>query len=453
MTTNFSEQEKEIISFGRANGKTPQEIERAVARVRSGYIPTARLETATPTKQAVTGIMKGIGSQVRDAQVLGNTVAGAILPGVTGAQLNADTERANEELTGLTDADLKATTPIEKVSKGLTYLASLLVPTKAPQGVATQLLKGVDDAAAAISPTAKATAGLVERAEDAISAKLLNNYSVGELLNKAIKPSAAGVKKARNTVVELEKLSGIIQPYAAEPIDDIFKLYDASKLARKDIWDKVTTAFKGSDATVPVSSFRKIVDNINANKVQQSINPNEIKQLDELVKRMEENFGDKMPVNAAEEFKEFFNAELKGSFGKTDIGETYKRGLQKMNEYIGNVLNEKLSALPNEFAQLKKDYGILASYSDDIAQRAIVAGRQNPSSLVTSFTRVEGVSNVLSGLLTAQPSMVLKGAGQAVLGKVHSNLNNSDKLIKEAFNRARKISGSTLQAPISQPPL
>lgn len=450
MTTNFSEQEKEIISFGRANGKTPQEIERAVARSRSGYIPPMRSETVSPAKQALTGVAKGIGSQVRDAQTLGNTVAGALLPGITGAQLNADTEKANEELTGLTDADLKANTPIEKVSKGLTYLASLLVPTKAPQAAATQLAKGAAETSSLVTPAAKVTAGLVEKAEDAISAKLLSNYSVGELLNKAIKPSSAGVKKARNTVAELEKLSTIIQPYATEPVDDIFKLYDASKLARKDIWNKVTTAFKGSNATVPTSQFRKIVDDIGADKVQQSISPTDIKQLDALVQRMEQNFGDEMPIDAAEELKEFFNAELKGSFGKTDIGETYKRGLQKMNEFIGSTLNEKLSTLPNEFAQLKKDYGILASYSDDIAQRAIVAGRQNPSSLVTSFTRVEGVSNVLSGLLTAQPSMVLKGAGQAVLGKVHSNLNNSDQLIKEAFNRARKTSESTVLKSVSQ---
>jgi len=310
----------------------------------------------------------------------------------------------------------------------------------------------------------KSGGGFVEQAEDAISETILKKYSVGELLNKAIKPSSAGTKKLRKPEIELENFSKILQETNPVEIDGILSLDEATSTAKKSLWNQIEKKISKSDAMVQIEKFKNIVDDIKTDPVLKTTGGADIAKLEALIKNMTKTYGKEMPILDAERFKQIFNAELKNTFGKSDIGEVYTKGIKDINKMVGEELDNALSKVPKEYGDLKKKWGTLRSYSDDIAQRAIVARRQNPSSLVTGFSRIEGISNILSGIVTAKPSLTIKGAGQAILGKVHANMNNSDKLIKEAFNRVRKatpktealtnlpktISGNIGKAPVRQ---
>jgi len=143
----FTDQEKSIISYGLANGKTKEEVQEAILRSRLGrpYTPTPPEKSTTAS--VLTGAAKGVGDTLRGMQKTGNLVTGALVPGLTASELNKDTEQANLELTGLTDEDLKAANTPEKVGKALTFLATMLSPTKLPQKTATM----VSDAATGIA--------------------------------------------------------------------------------------------------------------------------------------------------------------------------------------------------------------------------------------------------------------------------------------------------------------
>jgi hypothetical protein len=156
----MSPKEQEIITYGKANGKTREEVERALVNFRLGIVPSVPTEPST-VSQIATGVAKGVGDQVRGLQKIGNTVAGAALPGVTGSELDAQTQQSNKELTGLTDEDLKSGSKMESVGKGLAFLASLLSPTNAPRAAVTKTVNMVDDATKGVaSAVSKATPNL-----------------------------------------------------------------------------------------------------------------------------------------------------------------------------------------------------------------------------------------------------------------------------------------------------
>lgn len=462
--------------------EAPSRITTAINKATSGELDpvSASLQTlgavASPISQFGRNILEatGIDKIIKSAVKSGNKIGSALdlkpfLPksiqeGIKSGQTSLDevTDYIGEEVEKRPELKktLKSSGEILEVlgyAEGLGSARNSLIKgekflteqaKKALQGVGEETAKK----ATSLRDVFKKGGELVEQGEDIISEKLLDKYTKGELLNRAIKPSSAGNKKLRKPEIELEELANTLSQYDNN-IEDILSLDVALSKAKKDIWGQIEKRIADTDANLEINKFKQIVDDIKSDPVLSTTGKADIEKLSKLVDDMKTTYGKTMPMLDAERFKQIFNAELNNKFGRSDIGEVYTGGLKKMNKLVGTELDNAVSKIPGEFTELKKKWGNLASYSDDIAQRAIVARRQNPSSLVTGFSRIEGVSNILSGIMTAKPSLAAKGVGQAVLGKVHANLNNADKLIKEAFRRTsppKTTSGSIDIAPVNQ---
>jgi uncharacterized protein YnzC (UPF0291/DUF896 family) len=122
----LNEQEKEIITSGRAIGKSPQEIEQKIIQYRNG--------TLTPVEPSITkdlaiGAAKEIGSTAKFL-VEGAASMGGIAPidplGVGKAAKDAAASALDSA--GLTDENLKADNPTQVVGKGLVIGAEVATP-------------------------------------------------------------------------------------------------------------------------------------------------------------------------------------------------------------------------------------------------------------------------------------------------------------------------------------
>lgn len=151
--------EKNILLYAKATGRTKEQAMEAINRYRFG-VPLVDEEPQRGRSeglQVLTGAAKGIGSELRGLQDTGATIAGAILPGVTGEELRAETAQATEELTGVSDADLEAKSTAESLGKGAAIAATVLAPSGLPQKAAT---KGVQAARTALGAAKEAAPSL-----------------------------------------------------------------------------------------------------------------------------------------------------------------------------------------------------------------------------------------------------------------------------------------------------
>lgn len=174
----FNDQEKELILWGKQNGKTPQEIELAISKLRAAIQPEPPPQPAQRSTAAnvAIGAAKGVGDTVKGT---GDLIAKG-LPGAVGGPLASVPEIRSfldtaiqgfkDKLfgaVGLTDENLKADNDAQKVGKGVAFAAELATPL-----AATKIAAGAKAGAAVIGKGAQATAKVTENAAGYASGRL-----------------------------------------------------------------------------------------------------------------------------------------------------------------------------------------------------------------------------------------------------------------------------------------
>lgn len=155
----FNAQEQEIIKAGRVSGKSPAEIETAIRKYRSGYVPPATPEPSVAKDLAI-GAAKGAGSSVKGIQ---DSIAASIpslLAGPIASAIPAVKDRINDLIQpltdllqgklGLTEENLKAKNDAQRIGKGVEIAAELATPfvTSKLAAIAPSLIKASEGTAA-----------------------------------------------------------------------------------------------------------------------------------------------------------------------------------------------------------------------------------------------------------------------------------------------------------------
>jgi hypothetical protein len=136
----FTDQEKQLIVYGKQNGKTADEITTALAKLRAGIAPTAAPEPQpnSTAKDLAIGAAKGAGDTIKTvgdaaASAIPTHVAGPILGSLPPVRDKIDSfiqpiKSFLQSHFGLTDENLKADNTAQKVGKGLEIGAELVSP-------------------------------------------------------------------------------------------------------------------------------------------------------------------------------------------------------------------------------------------------------------------------------------------------------------------------------------
>lgn len=253
---------------------------------------------------------------------------------------------------------------------------------------------------------------------------------------KSVKPSITVARDKSAVRKTLNAANDEIVARGKKPAN-LQEYSDAIKETKKEIWGEIESKLQGG--TGSKINLRSIADELEEMASNSSLIRAD-KGAAARIKKMAENLigqGDEISVLEAEELKQFLNAELGGAFGKFNLSNAEQNAKKLITSKLGKQLDETLSSIPGEFADLKKKYGALRQTEEDVLKRLIVFGRQNPQGLVESFSKISGVGNILKGFIPGGGgvSSMAKGVGELAMGQLQKRANDADLLVKRAFER------------------
>lgn len=161
----------------------------------------------------------------------------------------------------------------------------------------------------------------------------------------------------------------------------------------KSVWKQISEK-TGQDLSIDLTDT--------AWKLKQLANSKTVKLLDKAewnkLKQIADDIAKwwKISVQEAEFMNQWINDVVRSVW---TASETYKKWLNLLVQDIRTKLDDTLSLIPWEFKQIKKDYGALRNVLWDTIKREIIYNRANPEWLISSFSKIEWLSNVWSWLL------------------------------------------------------
>lgn len=260
-----------------------------------------------------------------------------------------------------------------------------------------------------------------------------------EMLTKAIKPRIASLSKsssAQNALGNVEDAGKLIVKYADELPTDTASQVTAWKQSMNKVWKQIDDKLGGwANTTIKGDDLAKVVeDYIDNNPALKMTAKNDVKKLREIADGLRAQW-DKN-VMFWENAKQYYNAS--SDWDNQDITKTVKNVYKEISKTIWNQLDNKLSSIPWEFADLKREYGTLRSLYDDVWKSNVVAQRKAGKWLYETFGRIDGMWDIVNGLawfVTWQWSLsqVAKGATKMIMWQQAQKLIDPDYLIRTAY--------------------
>lgn len=255
-----------------------------------------------------------------------------------------------------------------------------------------------------------------------------------DLTFRAIKPRLTKSTDLRRIKTQMELANQTIVESGFKPTN-IREYADAVYQTKKNVWKRIQSRLDAGQLDgleidlTPIAL--KILDRAEDSALLRT-NSNAAKQLTKIAEDLVRQ-GDTVDILEAERIKQFINAELDGSFGTFDLSQQAKEAKKLITKEIGIQLDSKLSNLPEEFKNLKIQYGSLSAIEDDILKRAIVFERQNPEGLADILTKTEAATEIAFGGIKGK----LKGIARLTIGRKLKKANDVNDLIKRAFEKLK----------------
>lgn len=124
----FNDKEQQVIDWGLKNGKTPEEIQSAVFRLRTTGSPADPQKTTelSPVKEIAIGVAKGAGDSLKFMSDIGQGTARFLTRPIIGSA--ADQTESQKQFSDTIDSTLKSSNNYQKVGKAVEFGAELFSP-------------------------------------------------------------------------------------------------------------------------------------------------------------------------------------------------------------------------------------------------------------------------------------------------------------------------------------
>lgn len=109
---------------------------------------------------------------------------------------------------------------------------------------------------------------------------------------------------------------------------------------------------------------------------------------------------------------------------------------QKLRNAIDNGLNTVADA--PRFRELYSDYSALKSIEDNLVQSAQKAARRAGSGL-SDYVDIFAVPEVLTGVITANPTLIATGTGRTLLNQLFKSWKDPQRQLRNAFRLSNKV--------------
>lgn len=464
----FNEQEKQIILFGKQNGKSKAEVEEAIYRYRTGRpFSVPQQEPAQPTYAA----------QVQDAAAtsIEKTKAGysEALAAENPVQL---VEGSAKMAAGAIETAASPLAPLfSPLGKVIGWVADKIGGSKtvqdfanSPAGEATSRIaedvqnlstiagavtgvKGAPQATRSVaSSLSEVTQSLVSRSEADIDAAIVSNFE------RAVKPSVSGkntpaqLTKYRENIVtgvntikaNQAKLSFVDE--AGENItgktpETIQQLADALDQTKKSVFEQYDALAKqagGQGLSIDTAPIASELNSVISNKALQLTNPRAI----QYAKDMQQRYIDisKLDAVTAQEVIQNYNKSLEAFYRNPSYDSASQAAIDALiANRVRQALDEGITGLTGqEYQALKNQYGALKSIERDVMKAALREARKNTKGLI-DFTDIFSGGQVVNGILNLNPAQIAQGLTQKAIAEFYTFLNSPNRAVKKMFEAAK----------------
>ena len=262
---------------------------------------------------------------------------------------------------------------------------------------------------------------------DSVDSTALTFKAIRPRIKKGVTPNRmkAQIGLANKTIVENKIVPTGLNSYS-----------DAISSTKKKVWEEIQNKLDDGQLEglqIDLDDIGLKILDMAEDSALARVNPNAQKELLRIAEWLTEKNG-KVDIFEAEKIKQYINAELKGTFGNTDLSQTAINAQKLITVEIGNRLDDVLAKIPGEFKDLKIRYGALSSIEEDVLKRIIIFERQNPEGLADILTKTQAAGDIVLGGPTAKA----KAVARLTLQKQLKKMNDANDLIKRAFESLTK---------------
>lgn len=279
------------------------------------------------------------------------------------------------------------------------------------------------------------------------------DLAIDKGINKAVRPSVAGkaninqineyLGKAHNAVKQIAANKGNLVLSGGEDglkvtgklpssLNQFAEAIDQTKKGIFKQYDDMARQAGADGAMVELGSVSKELDRVADGVVLQDLDPLIAKYASDRSKMFSKR--EAYTAEQAQDAITILNKSLESFYKNPSYENASKAGIDAI---IANNLRKSLDntiegvAGPG-YQELKNAYGSLKTIEKDVAHRAIVDARKNIKGLV-DFTDIYTSGELMAGLATMSPGMIVKGLTWKGVQQYIKAMNNPNRIVKTMF--------------------
>jgi len=203
-------------------------------------------------------------------------------------------------------------------------------------------------------------------------------------------------------------------------------------------YDDLTKVAGEQGATVNLKPAIKELEDIAGKSTLQDLNPEVVKYAETRATALTERGS--YTTEEAQDAITQLNKSLEAYYKNPSYENATKAGVDAV---LANNIRKSLDAVIENatgggYQELKNSYGALKTIEKEVAHRAIVDARKNIKGLV-DFTDIYTSGELVAGILTLNPGMVVKGTMWKGVQQYIKAINNPNRIIKNMFSDAENI--------------
>ena len=278
--------------------------------------------------------------------------------------------------------------------------------------------------------------------------------TVKEAIDKGIKPYFAGVKtpaKSEEYYARAAQAFRTIKKYAPEITGEDEMKVVKSPSNRRELLEaiggakqKIYSAYHGVavDAGEQGAKYnpKNVLGKLDEVAASKKYNPEVRSYADSLKAQIQELEGEAPDIIEAR--IQDLNSSLAGFYeGRVNKAKAQVDAsvAALMRDELDNLIEGTTGA---EYQAIKNEYGALKTIEKDVARQVFLEARKNPKGLI-DFTDIFSGGDLISGVLTANPALIVRGAAARGIKEWIKALNNPNRYIKKAFDLIDKTEVSS----------
>jgi hypothetical protein len=321
-----------------------------------------------------------------------------------------------------------------------------------PIGFAPRAVKGSLKTAENLLETAvKKTAPLLTKTEPAIERKIISSFEKGVKPLLPARSTSATTAKYKESIVDAVKTikenkinlaytDDIGEQVVGRTPQTLQEMSTAIEQTKKTIYDQYDSLAKEAGEQglkINTNSLTPELDNIIANEALQISNPEAIIYAQNLKDRLSYRELDAQTVQSV---IQNYNKSLEAFYRNPTYDSASKASIDALiANRLRQALDDGISGLTGaQYQSLKNQYGSLKTIERDVIKAALRDARKNNKGLI-DYTDILTGGDVISGILTLNPTLLARGAGARSIKEFYKYLNSPNRAIKNMFKEAEKI--------------